>query len=370
MHHKKRSHIDFHGKLTKQPLVKIGFIGCGGHSFRNIYPTLQFVPVDLIATCDLSIKKAELFARSFGAHRAYENYLEMLDKEDLDLVLVVTGYDENGRPMYPNITIDCLKAGCNVWIEKPPAATCSEIESMQDVEREVGKYVVVGLKKMFFPANEKAKELMAEKDFGQASLLLLRYPLYIPTLDEFRSYVEQKQWNNVVGFLDHLCHPTSLLIFLFGMPQQLFYERAGNGSGIATFSYQDGRVASVALTCGSCVNAGMEHTTIVSDSGRHIVVENNIRVNYHRLPELGYGDAPNFFVGSLDETSRMWEPEYSLGQLYNKGLFLLGYYGEVLEIVSAILKDQKPTKGTLDQAWQVTRIFEAFMQGPGKVIPL
>jgi hypothetical protein len=56
--------------------------------------------------------------------------------------------------------------------------------------------------------------------------------------------------------------------------------------------------------------------------------------------------------------------------LYNKGLFLLGYYNEVNEFARAILEGRPIVKGTLDQAWQITRLFEAFAQGPGQTISL
>ena len=72
----------------------------------------------------------------------------------------------------------------------------------------------------------------------------------------------------------------------------------------------------------------------------------------------------------MDEGAVTWEPEFSLGQLYNKGLFLLGYYGEINEFSRAILEGRAPSKGTLEHAWQVTRLFEAFAEGPGTEILL
>lgn len=109
---------------------------------------------------------------------------------------------------------------------------------------------------------------------------------------------------------------------------------------------------------------------IVSDKGRHIIVDNNVRVTYHRTPNLGYGNVPDFYTTDVDETTSVWQPEFSLGQLYNKGIFLLGYYNEVNEFARAILENRPLAKGTLEQAWQVTRIFEAFAQGPDQKISL
>lgn len=368
-------HLNSHGRVVDEPEIRAGFIGCGSHAFRNVYPTFQFAPVRLQATCDLDGARASAFAGKFGAEASYTDHREMLCREKLDAVFIVTGYNDQGRPLYPELAIDCLNAGCHTWIEKPPAATCADIERMQAAAQRADKQVMVGLKKMFFPANEKAIELMHRAEFGAPSLALLQYPEFIPPADDLRTYLrERKPLRNVIGFLDHLCHPTSLLIALFGMPSTLFYQRSASGAGMATFSYPSGCVASLALTGGQAQNGGMERTTIIGEGGHHIVVDNNVRVTYHRNPERpagqGYGNTPSFFTGDPDSANAVWEPEFSLGQLYNKGLFLLGYYGEINEFAHAVLEKQSPCKGTLEQAWQATRIFEAFAEGPGRVIDL
>jgi predicted dehydrogenase len=362
--------IGFKGQLLDEPAIRAGFIGCGSHAFRNLYPALQFAPVELVAVCDLKIEKAQAFAAKFGAQHAYADYRSMLDQERLDAVFICTGYDAKGRPLYPLQASDCLQAGCHVWMEKPPAASCAEIDAMRAAATKAGKNVMVGLKKMFFPANEKARELMCAPDFGRPSLALLQYPQYVPTRQELVEYIEGGKPNASRWFLDHLCHPASLMIFLLGMPSSMHYQRSAQGAGVATFQFNSGAMASIALTSGSSVNGGMERTVIVSDSGRHITVENNLRVTLHKLARLGYGDEPSFYVGSPAEASAVWEPEFSLGQLYNKGLFLLGYCGEISEFARSVLERRPPAKGTLEHAWQVTRIFEGFAEGPGKEIAL
>ena len=364
--------INSRGQLVEEAEIRAGFIGCGSHSFRNVYPTFQFAPVSLAATCDFDGKKAAAFAKKFGAEKSYTDHRAMLREEKLDAVFIVTGYDKQGRPTYPDLACECLEAGCHVWMEKPPAATCADIERMQAAAKKAGKQVMVGLKKMFFPANEHAKGLMGAADFGQATMMSLQYPQYIPPVEEFGRYLQGREHlGSVIGFLDHLCHPMALLIFLAGMPRTLYYERARNGAGVATFTFESGLVATLLLTCGAAHNGGMERTLILGDKGRHIVVDNNVRVSYHRTPELGpYGGEPSFYRGGPGEATSVWEPEFSLGQLYNKGLFLLGYYGEVNEFAQAILQGRKLAKGTLEDAWKVTRIFEGFAEGPGKVISL
>jgi len=98
--------------------------------------------------------------------------------------------------------------------------------------------------------------------------------------------------------------------------------------------------------------------------------DGKLRVTYHRLPRPGYGDVPDCYASEPDEATAIWQPEFSLGQLYNKGLFLLGYYNEVNEFARSILENRRPSKGGLDHVWQVTRLFEAFAEGSGQRIEL
>ena len=63
--------------------LRAGFIGCGSHSFRNVYTVFQYVPVELIAVCDLDETKGNEYKRIFGAQSVYTNHMDMLEKEEL-----------------------------------------------------------------------------------------------------------------------------------------------------------------------------------------------------------------------------------------------------------------------------------------------
>lgn len=363
--------IDFHGKLTNSRRLRIAFIGCGSHSFRNLYPCLSFLPVELVATCDLDGAKAAAFAAQFGAKASYTDYRAMLDKEKPEAVLVVTGYDVKGRPLYPPIVEECLKRGVHVWMEKPPADTCADVDRMRAAERTAGRWAQVGFKKMFVQANVKARELALAPEFGRINLVTLQYPMGVPTVDEMKLYrKDDLGGKGVVGFLDHLCHPVSLMLYLLGWPATLAYHRGATGAGVATFAFSSGALCTIHLAHGAGWNGGLERTWIVGERGRSIVVENNLRLEYRRDPKLGYGDVPSFFTGGPNDVTAVWQPEFSLGQLYNNGLFLQGYWGELNEFAAAVLEGRRPSCCGLDHAWQATRIFEAFAEGPDQLIPL
>lgn len=370
-------HIGSRGELTGEKCIRIGFVGCGSHSFRNVYPALQFAHVELVATCDLQLEKAQAYAKKFGAKAAYADYRQMLEKEDLDAVFLVLGRDAARWPLYPDIACDVLSRGKHVWFEKPPAGSCAQVERMMAAAQASGKFAQCGLKKMFYPANVKAKELVSEASFGAVSLATLQYPMPVPDAAAFEAYAKREPGDaarSVSSFVDHLCHPAALLVYLLGMPQTLHYERAKNGAGLATFTFASGAVATLVLSAGASWNGGMERTWIAGDAGQLVTVENNIRVTLHRTPSPpggeGYGSQPSFHVGTPEQASAVWEPEFSLGQLYNKGLFIQGFAQEIEAFAQSVLSKTPPAKANLEHAWQITRIFEAFAEGPGKRIEL
>ena len=372
--------IDFKGRLEEKPEIRVGFVGCGSHSLRNLFSAFQFVPVKLAATCDTVLEKAKAYCEKFGAETYYDDLDRMLREANLDAVMVCVGNNEQGRPIYADIAIACMRAGCHVWIEKPPAAVTADIERMMKVQRETGKIVMVGYKKMFVQANRKAKELAWSEDFGGISMVTLQNPEVIPSGEDFREFLGEGKDNYTARkFMEHLCHPVSQMISLLGFPTSMSYERNSLGAGVMIFHFDSDVIATIHMTCGCSMNGGVERTVIISRQGtastgraggRHIVVDNNLTLSYHRNPDFSYGDETSFYKGSPDENTAVWQPEFSRGQMFNKGLFLLGYYDEIREFAEAVLNNREPSDGTLLQAWAATQIFEKLILGPGKRILL
>lgn len=374
------SRIGFKGQLEEKPEIRVGFVGCGSHSLRNLFPVFQFAPVKLVATCDKVEEKARAFCEKFGGEAYYSDLTQMLAESRLDAVMVCVGNNEAGKPVYGDIAVQCMEAGCHVWIEKPPAAETWDIERMMEVSQKTRKMVMVGYKKMFVQANRKAKELAYSPDFGGISMVMLQNPEVIPSEEDFHEFLVLNKDNYTARkFMEHLCHPVSQMLSLLGAPEAMFYDRNSLGAGVMVFYFPSDVIATIHMTCGCSMNGGVERTVIVSRKGtastgrmggRHIVVDNNLTLSYHRNPDFSYGDETSFYKGTPEENTAVWQPEFSRGQMFNKGLFLLGYYDEIQEFADAILENRQPIDGTLQQAWMATHIFEKMAEGPGRRILL
>lgn len=343
--------------------IDVGFIGCGGHSFRNIYPAFQFAPINLIATCDLNLERAKNCAKIFGAERHYTDYHEMLEKERLDAVFIVTGYDSDGNPRYPKQAMDAMKVGCHVWMEKPPASSSAEIEDMIKVSQETKKFVLVGFKKCFFPAIVKAKEIIEKEEFGTPTSIYVRYPQSLPE----GQYKDDPK--KMLGFLDHIAHPGSIIVYLMGKIEHIYYERNQIGGTVTTMKFKSGAVGTLHLTAGQAGTSPLERLEVIG-RGANVVVDNGVKITYYRPGSRGpggYGRATNY-IGDDSHAPIYWEPEFSLGQLYNKGLFLLGYAPEVIYFAECVLKNSPPQKCGLEDALEVTKLYEAYKRPEREII--
>ncbi|TCC52348.1 Gfo/Idh/MocA family oxidoreductase [Kribbella capetownensis] len=338
--------------------LRCAFIGAGGHSYRNVYPTFQYAPVELVAVCDVQLERAQTYARGFGAPSAYDDHHEMLARERPDAVFIVTSYTAEGDVQATALAEDCLRAGAHVWMEKPTAAGIAQLDRLQAVADETGLTVMTGLKKIFTPAMEKVKAILSTPEFGTASSISVRYPQSLPAPDARSDDVA------MIGFLDHIFHPGAILTYLMGPVRRIGYEwEPRTGSSVSSLLFESGAVGTLHLAAGSATGAPLERVEVIG-SGANVVVDNGVRMTYYRAgAESPYGRSASFITGD-DVAPLHWEPEFSLGQLYNKNLFYLGYVPEVVHFCESVLAGKPPEKGTLADVREILKLYELYRRLP------
>ena len=90
-----------------------------------------------------------------GLPKAYEDWREMLQAEDLDIVVVTC---ENAK--HPEVVAACAAAGAAVCVEKPMAMSLSDALAMVRAVRDAGTTMLVNWPMTWDPAAHKAKELI------------------------------------------------------------------------------------------------------------------------------------------------------------------------------------------------------------------
>jgi len=343
-------------EFSEDQKIRVGYLGCGGHSYRNVYPCLQYAPIDLVAVCDLSEERAAHYARQFGARRVFTDYRRMLGECELDAVFVVTGYDrETGRVTHPPHAIQALEAGCHVWMEKPPANSVAEVEAIQEAEAKSGKFAFVGLKKVFSPAVAKARDIAHSEAFGGVSSIYCRYPQAMPL-----SAQDRRDPQSIRTFLDHVMHPGSILRFIGGPMNSVSFKLDPLGGSVSTISFESGAVGVLHAPGGQSGTSPYERLEVVGD-GENVVVDNGVRLIYYRKGSRagGYGVAGSF-IGEDEGAPLFWEPEFSLATLYNKNLFYEGFVQEIRYFCECVKSGREPEMGGMDYARDVMALYEAY----------
>jgi len=95
---------------------------------------------DVVAVCDVDQHVRDQAKASFGSTpRAFEDYREMLGRDEIDVVMI-------GTPdhWHTKMAVDALRAGKDVYVEKPLTLTVDEGKLLTKVARETGRVVQVG----------------------------------------------------------------------------------------------------------------------------------------------------------------------------------------------------------------------------------
>ena len=116
----------------------------------------------------IAAAKTELAKFSGDQPREYRDYRELLQKERPDIAIVATPDHWHALP-----TIDAVKAGAHVYVEKPISHTIDEGKAMVKAAREVDREVVVGLHRRVSPHCISGMEFLKSGKVGKIGMVRL-----------------------------------------------------------------------------------------------------------------------------------------------------------------------------------------------------
>ena len=134
--------------------VKMALVGAGGIAQAHLKAIATIPEIEVVAIADIVKEKAEKSAQQFNIPHVYEDYNEMLAKEDVVAVNVTTYNQAHAAP-----TIAALKAGKHVIVEKPMSATLADAAAMTQAAHESGKLLMVALKARYSDTRIAAQQV-------------------------------------------------------------------------------------------------------------------------------------------------------------------------------------------------------------------
>ena len=343
--------------------AKIGFIGCGSHATHNLYPMLMYARCDLRAVCDIDRGRAERNARLFGARAAYTRYEEMLDREELDGVMIAG----DPQTMHYEVGKKVLARGLPLFTEKPCAVELSQAEEMVALAREKGVFLMTGFMKRHGLTYRKARELIASGQFT-------------PSVGFFK-YAHWKSGGgdgNLRRMLNTMSvHMIDLAISFFGDAASVrasTFAGQGFASILATLRFRNNCLAQLMLDGSQPrIQELVEISGQMEGQNALIRIDNVMRLELHRGRTKGIDLAiqePQECNPQIDLSEiQTWRPDYGIPNMAQDRQFAQGFAGEVREFCDAILEKREPVPGT-DDAIKSMRVIDAICRNPNGVTEL
>ncbi len=136
--------------ITANPLsvadkVNIAVVGCGGRGSGVLFSNIPKIPsANLVAVCDIVESRREgakaRFNSQFGGKvNAYEDFYEMLEKEELDAVVLTTP-----DFWHKAHAVDAMNAGLHVYCEKAMSNNIQDAKKMAQAMKSTGKLLQIG----------------------------------------------------------------------------------------------------------------------------------------------------------------------------------------------------------------------------------
>jgi predicted dehydrogenase len=142
--------------------LRAGVIGLGMMGRNHVRVWDESVEgVELVAVADPD-PEAVTAATAGRRARGFDDPARMLAEEELDVVSIVAP-----TSLHLEVTLAALRAGANVLVEKPIAATRDEAIEMIAVASETERMLTVGHIERFNPAIRELKRRLAEGELGR-----------------------------------------------------------------------------------------------------------------------------------------------------------------------------------------------------------
>lgn len=300
------------------------FIGAGFHASTNIYPSAIEAGAEIQAISTRNLNRSKDALRRFGSNGTpYDDYKVMLNSEECDGVVVVAQPED-----HISLVMDCIRAGKNVYVDKPLGMNADEAEEIANAAEEAGVILMVGFMKRYAPCYQKLKELINSATLGQARSFQARF-----AVDSTPFCKDDEQFMKLAAI-----HIVDLVRFLFGEVVQITGFKNSNSEFISqsiSLKFENGVVGSLYFTGMTAWSRESENVTVTFDNGFAIADE------VHTLTVHKSQSFDQLPWKSLAENDTVFTPSASPMSGGYRDLYLRGFVGEMAHFIESCQNDRE-----------------------------
>lgn len=140
--------------------MRAGIIGCGLISDSHGGFLNTWEGSEIVAVCDINKEKLSIARDKYNC-RGYADYKELINDKEIDIVHICTPHY-----LHSIMAIDAMKAGKNVFCEKPMATNEEDALKMIKTSELTGMKLGICFQNRYNPESVKLKELIDSGDYG------------------------------------------------------------------------------------------------------------------------------------------------------------------------------------------------------------
>jgi len=155
-------HEEFLQLSTKEKVIGIGIVGAGFARTTQIPGFRNCEGAKIVAIASRHREHAESVAREFGIEHVANDWTELVDRDDVDLVSVVTP-----PSTHMEITLAALERGKAVLCEKPMAMDAGQARQMTDRARQANVLALIDHELRFLHSRQTMRAMLLNGAIGK-----------------------------------------------------------------------------------------------------------------------------------------------------------------------------------------------------------
>jgi len=306
--------------------VKVGVVGLGNLGELHVrHLQNKIADSEVVAVCDVFPDRVKMIQEKYGVSKGYTDYDEMLQKEELDAVAIVTNVQT-----HKDLIIKACDAKLNIFCEKPLSLIpeeCKEVEKA--VEKNGSKIFTLGFMRRFDPSHAEAMKRIRAGEIGKPVLFKSTSLDGISVIDELLDKCKSGAFHP--WFFEMGIHDCDLTRWFLG--SEIVSAYAAGGAYVreefADYDDYDNAIALASMENGTCATIHVGKAAACSHVEAEIIgTKGTLRIN--AIPRRNrlqiYKDGYIAEEGIVDFLER-WED---------------AFYLEMLNFIDCVLTGRKP----------------------------
>lgn len=226
----------------KKVLVKpfVGFVGAGNYASRFLIPAFKKSGFTLHTIASAGGLNAVMNGNRMGFLEATSDTDSVCSNPDVDLIAIATRHNNHAK-----LTVQALRAGKHVFVEKPLALTLDELQEIEDAYAKCGRELMVGFNRRFAPQVQTMKQLLNSMKQPKTFVMVMN-----------AGFIPSDHWTQdpKIGggrIIGEACHYVDLMRFLAGSPIKFVEARCLGNSHEENFT-EDNVTILLGFEDGSC----------------------------------------------------------------------------------------------------------------------